>query len=74
MTQNQKHVVFYWNDQSFCQLHELPLIQQKNLTKRILDWEEKVWISAYGHLLHEKDPEQKLDVTIQSQGSLPLLE
>ncbi|NCT39592.1 hypothetical protein GTW56_27680 [Bacillus sp. EB93] len=74
MTQENPRVVFYWNDQSFCQLHELPLIEQESLTKKLVKWEEKIWISAYGHLLQEMDPDQKLEITILSKGSLPLLE
>lgn len=69
--QQEKVVVFYLNDQPFCHLHELPITEQERLAGRLLKWEEKVWNSAYGHLLQEKDPEQKLEVTIQL---LPLLE
>ncbi|MCM3167919.1 hypothetical protein [Peribacillus frigoritolerans] len=74
MTQKKTRVVFYWNDQSFCQLQELPLIERESISERLLKWEEKVWISAYGHLLQQKDPDQKLEVTIHPKGSLPLLE
>lgn len=72
--QREKVVVFYLNNQPFCQLGELPLIEQERLAERLLKWEEKVWSSAYGYLLQEEDPQQKLEVTIQFQGALPLEE
>lgn len=72
--QHEKVVVFYLNDQPFCQLDELPIIEQERLAERLVKWEEKVWNAAYGYLLQEEDPEQKLEVTIQFQGALPLEE